>query len=200
MRIKEKILPQLNDDFAKDLGEFETLDKLKEKVKESLERQERIRIEAGLREQLLNRLVEENVFEVPPSLINQHLQYMIKETQMRLAFQGLSMDKVGLSLDSLKESYKDQAGKEVQGSLLLEEIAKKESIEVDEKDIEDKIVEITENSGQKAETVRNHYKEDEARERLRDGLKTEKTLHFIIKKAKIKEVERGKNDTNPNSD
>ena len=76
----------------------------------------------------------------------------------------------------------------------------KESIEVDEKDIEEKILEIAENSGQKVETVRNHYKEDEARERLRDGLKTEKTLDFIIKKAKIKEVERRKNDTNSDSD
>ena len=198
--IKEKILPQLNDDFAKDLGEFETLEKLKEKIRESLDKQEKMRIEADLRDRLLNRLVDENPFEVPPSLVNQHLQYMITETQMRLAFQGLSIEKVGISPDSLKESYKDQAGKEVKGSFLLEEIAKKESIEVDEKDIEDKILEITENSGQKAETVRNHYKEDEARERLRDGLKTEKTLHFIIKNAKIKEVERRKNDTNPNSD
>lgn len=198
--IKEKILPELNDDFAKDLGEFETLEKLKQKIRENSEKLDKIRIEANLRDQLLNKLVETNAFEVPPSLVNQHLQDKIKETHMRLALQGLSMEQVGISIDSIKESYKDQAEKEVKASFLLEEIAKKESIQVDEKYIEDKILEIAENSGHNIEAVRNHYKEDEARERLKTGLKTEKTLDFIIEKANIKEVERRENDTNPNSD
>ncbi|MFA4910062.1 MAG: trigger factor [Desulfobacteria bacterium] len=198
--IKEKILPELNDDFAKDLGEFETLEKLKQKIRENSEKLDKIRIEANLRDQLLNKLVETNAFEVPPSLVNQHLQDKIKETHMRLALQGLSMEQVGISIDSIKESYKDQAEKEVKASFLLEEIAKKESIQVDEKYIEDKILEIAENSGHNIEAVRNHYKEDEARERLKAGLKTEKTLDFIIEKANIKEVERRENDTNPNSD
>jgi len=119
---------------------------------------------------------------------------------MRLALQGVSMEQVGISTDSIKERYKDQAEKEVKASFLLEEIAKRESIQVDEKYIEDKILEIAENSGHNVEAVRNHYKEDEARERLKTGLKTEKTLDFIIEKANIKEVERRENDTNPNSD
>jgi len=198
--IKEKILPELNDDFAKDLGEYETLEKLKQKIRENSEKLDKIRIEANLRDQLLYKLVEANAFEVPPSLVNQHLQDKIKETQMRLALQGVSMEQVGISTDSIKERYKDQAEKEVKASFLLEEIAKRESIQVDEKYIEDKILEIAENSGHNVEAVRNHYKEDEARERLKTGLKTEKTLDFIIEKANIKEVERRENDTNPNSD
>ncbi|MEW6615113.1 MAG: trigger factor [Thermodesulfobacteriota bacterium] len=198
--IKEKILPELNDDFAKDLGEFETLEKLKQKIRENLERLDKIRIEANLRDQLLNKLVEVNAFEVPPSLVNQHLQDKIKETQMRLSLQGVSMEQVGISANSIRESYKDQAEKEVKVGFLLEEIAKKESIEVDERYIEDKILEIAENSGHNVEVVRNHYKGDEARERLKSGLKTEKTLDFIIEKANIKEIERRKNDTDSNSD
>ncbi|MFH2012092.1 MAG: trigger factor [Pseudomonadota bacterium] len=197
--IKEKILPKLNDDFAKDLGEFESLEDLKQKVRENLERLDKIRIEANLKDQLLNKLIEENAFEVPPSLVDQHLDDKINETQMRLSLQGLSMEQVGISADRIKETYKEQAEKEVKVSFLLEEIAKKESIEVDEKYIEDKLVEIAENSGHDLEAVRDHYKGEEERERLKIGLKTEKTLDFIIEKANIKEVERRENDTDSNS-
>lgn len=197
--IKEKIIPELNDNFAMDLGEHETLEELEKKIKENLERQERLRIESDIREKILDRLVEENSFEVPSSLVDQHLRYMINEMQTRLAFQGLSMEEAGLSFDSLKEKYRDQAEREVRGSLLFEEIAKKESIEVGEKEIEDKIAEIADSVGQKAENVRKYYEGKDARERLKNRLVTEKILDFIIQKAEIKEVERGENDVDPDS-
>ncbi|MFH1624728.1 MAG: trigger factor, partial [Pseudomonadota bacterium] len=198
--IKEKIIHELNDDFAKDLGEFETLAELRERIKENLERQGRVKVESELKDKILDRLVEENPFEVPSSMVTQHLQYMINETEKRLAFQGLSMEKAGISLDGLRENYKNQAEKEVRGSLLLEEIGKKESIEVDEKEIENRIVEIANRVGQTVETVRDYYETKDARERLRSGLMTEKTLDFIINSAKIEEEEKSKNDTDPNSD
>jgi len=189
--IKEKIVSELNDDFAKDLGEYDTLNELREKIRENLENMERLRIESDVREKILDKLVEENSFEVPPSLVDQHLLYMINDMHMRLAFQGLTMEQVGHSFDSLKEQYKSQAEKEVKCSLLLEEIAKKESIEVDEKDIEDRVTEIADRAGQDIEKIRSHYNEKEARERLESGLLTEKTLDFIIQRAKIEEVEIG---------
>jgi len=197
--LKEKIISELNDDFAKDLGEFETLEELKKDVKENLGKRERLRIESVTREKILDNLVEENSFEPPPSMVDQHLQYLINEIQMRLSFQGLTMEQAGITIDSLKEKNREQAEKEVRGSLLLEEIAKKESIEADEKDIEARITEIAEKSGQEIQKIRDHYKENSVRERLRNGLVTEKALDFIVQKAKIEEIERGENDTDPNS-
>ena len=102
----------------------------------------------------------------------------------------MTLEQAGLSWDGLKERYESQAQKEVRGSLLLEEIARKESIAVSEKEIEDRIDEIATGIGQKTEDVRNYYREKSARERLGSGLVTEKTLDLIIQKAKIKEVER----------
>jgi trigger factor len=189
--IKEKIIPELNDDFAKDLGEFENLEELAEKVGENLENKAKLKVESDLREKILDKLVEENPFEVPPSMINQHLQYMISDTLQRLAFQGLTMEQVGVSFDSLNEMYKNQAEKEVRCGLLLEEIAKKESIEVDEGEIDDRILEVADLAGQDVENIRKYYQENNARERLRSGIITEKTLDFIIREARIKEIERG---------
>ncbi len=197
--IKEKIIPELNDDFAKDLGEFDTLEELKEKIRENLERKERFRIESDLRGKVLDKLVEKNSFEVPPSLVEQHLNYMVNEIQARLTFQGLNMEEAGLSFDRLKEEYASQAEKEVRGSLLLEVIARKESIDVDEGDVEKRIDEIAKNTGQKVENVRKFYMEKNQRDRLEDGLINDKTLDFLIESAKIKEEEKGKNDANPDS-
>ena len=197
--IKEKIIPELNDDFAKDLGEFDTLDELKEKIRENLERQERFRIESDLRGKVLDKLVEINSFEVPPSLVEQHLNYMVNEMQARLTFQGLNMEEAGLSLDRLKEEYASQAEKEVRGSLLLDVIARKESIEVEEGDVEKRIDEIAKNIGQKVENVRRFYMEKNQRDRLENGLINDKTLDLLIESAKIKEEEKGENDANPDS-
>ena len=198
--IKEKLIPELGDDFAKDLGEFETLDELRENIRENLTKTEELRAEARLRENVLKKIVENNPFELPSSMVDQHLEYMINEIQMKLSLQGLTVDQVGLSTEGLSEQYREQAEKEVRGSLLLEEIAKKEAIEVTEEDIEDRITSMAEMSGQEVDTLRDYYKENSARQRLKNGMATEKTLDFIVNKATIEEVERGKDDAHSDSD
>ncbi|MDY7033186.1 MAG: trigger factor, partial [Thermodesulfobacteriota bacterium] len=198
--IKEKIIPELSDDFAKDLGEFETLEELRQNIKETLEMREKLRIESRLREKILEKLVEENPFELPPSMLDQHLEYLINDIQMKLSFQGLTMDQIGLTTESLSEKYRDQAEKEVRGGLLLEEIGKKESIEVTEEDLEERINEIANRSGQDVEKIRDYYNENSAKQRLKNGMATEKILDFIVNEAKIEEVERGEDDTHSHSD
>ncbi|MDY6856244.1 MAG: trigger factor [Thermodesulfobacteriota bacterium] len=189
--IKEKVIPELNDDFAKDLGEFENLNELEKKVEERLENKMKMKTESDLREKVLDKLIKENPFEVPVSMVNQHLQYMITDTLQRLAFQGLTMEQAGVTYDSLKEMYKKQAEREIRCGFLIEEVAKQESIAVNEGEIDDRILEIADLAGQDVGNIRKYYQEKDARERLRSGILTEKTLDFIIGEAKIEEVERG---------
>ncbi|MCX5887562.1 MAG: trigger factor [Proteobacteria bacterium] len=183
--LKEKIIPLLNDDFAKDLGEFNNLEDLKKKVMDTLEAEEKERIKNQLQNDLISSLIERNLFDLPPSLITREIAYMIAETERDLSFQGLSLEKLRISPDELREKYREKAERRVRASLLLEAISKQEGITVQEDEIEERLKLIADRTHQEVEKIKAYYQREKRIESLTTQLLEEKALDFLAEKAKI---------------
>ncbi|WP_243371244.1 trigger factor [Geotalea sp. SG265] len=192
--IKVKELPELNDDFAKDFGEFETLEELKKKITEVHTQQENDRIEGDLRDRLIKVLIEKNDIEVPATLVDRQLNLMLENSKRRLATQRLTMEMMGLNDETYKAQFRSQAELQVKGSILLDAVARKESIEATDAEVDENIQQIAGQNGN-AEQVTNYYRQNaQARENLTAQLKEDKAIELLLSKAKVTEVERSELD------
>ncbi len=190
IRIKE--LPVIDDEFAKALGDFETLDQLRARIAEVYEKQEKERIDTDLRDRTVKALIGKNQFEVPSALVEKQLQIMLDGTKKRLAMEKLSLEMIGLGDDAYKARYRDTAEIQVKGALLLDKLAEQENIKVEDNELDERIREIAEERGQDIAKLKQFYEQNEnAREGLRDQLKESKIFAFILERAKITEVPRG---------
>ena len=188
--IKVKELPELNDDFAKEFGEeFETLDGLKQKLSELQQAQEERRIDNELRERLIKALIEKNDLEVPEALVDRQVTMMLESSKQRLASQKLSLDMMGLTDEGYKVQFRDVAREQVKGSLLLDAIAEKESLEVSDEDIAKQVQEIAAGTKQDPEKVANLYKTNaRAKDNLVAQMREDKAVQFLLERAKIVEI------------
>lgn len=187
--IKVKDLPLLDDEFAREMGEFETLDQLRAKIKELHEKQEKERIEADLRDRTIKAFIEKNSFEIPEALVEKQIEIMLDSTKKRLALEKLSLDMMGLDDTGYKARFRDTAEIQVKGALLLDALADQEGITVEESELEAKIREIAEQRNQQFEALKQFYEQNEnARENLRDQLKESKVFAFLLERAQITEI------------
>jgi len=187
--LKQKILPELDDAFARDLGEEEGMEALKKKLKTDLEQEEEQRIESSVRSQLVDQLIEKNPLEAPTYMVERQIEFMMADTQRALLAQGSSLEKLGLSIEVMKERYRNEAEKQVKCSLLVEVISEKEGIEVSDSEVEEKIGEIARSNNQDVATVRDFYRREGLWEGLKIKLLEKKTLNFLLEKAMIIEAD-----------
>ncbi len=186
--IKTKELPPLDDDFAKQFGEFETIEQLRSKLHEAYENQEKSKIEAKMRDLLVQALIEKNPIEVPEALIEKQLQFLVDNITNDLAMQNLSLAAIGSDEKKIREDYKDTAKLQVKGTLLLEAVAKKEGIEIGEGEIQEKIAEIAEKANKDSDIAERFYQQNAyAKEALIKQLREEKTIKFLEDRAIITE-------------
>lgn len=184
--IKVKELPELNDDFAKEFGEFETLDELKQKLNELQQEQEQRRIDNELRERLIKSLIEKNDLEVPEVLVDRQVTMMLESSKQRLASQRLSLEMMGLTDEGYKVQFRDVAREQVKGSLLLDAVAEKESLEVTDEDIAKQVTEIAAGTKQDPEKVANLYKTNaRAKDNLIAQMREDKAVQFLLEKAQV---------------
>lgn len=186
--IKVKVQPELNDDFAREMGEFETLEELRKKIAESYEKQERDRIESELRDRLIAALVERNEIEIPEAMIQRQLHYMLENAKTRLTQQKLTLEMVGFDDDTFRGQYRETAIAQIRGDLLLDAVARHEGINVEEQDIEAEIAKMAASVGQPVEVVSKYYANPQARENLSARVREEKALAFLKENASITEV------------
>lgn len=187
--LKVKELPSLDDEFAKQFGEFDTLEQLQAKLVEYHEKQQKERIEGDVRERLVKALIERNELEVPEALVERQLHLMLENTKKRLAFQRLTLEMMGLDEKSYLEQFRETAEIQVKGSLLLEALAGQEGITVAEQEIEEKYRQIAAENSQDVAGVKKYYDEHEAaRENLVAQLKEDKVVELLLGKAKVTEV------------
>jgi trigger factor len=183
--IKEKVLPTLDDEFARDLGDYKDLADLKQKIGDSLHSAREQQIESRLRDSIVSLLMEKNSLEVPPSLVEQHIQSMLLNTRQRLAAQGVNVENFSQSAERFSEIYKEAAEKQVRASLLLEAVAKAERLAVTDEDLEYKYEEIARIVNQDRAAVKRTID----KEALSAQLLEEKAIAFIVSKATVKEKE-----------
>lgn len=186
---KVKELPELDDEFAMQFGEFETLEQLKTKLAELHKDQETARIKADVQDRIVKALIGNNEIEVPSTLVERQLQMMLSNMKNRLAQQRLSLEMMGMDDESFKTHYRDSAESQVKGSLLLEAVAKKEGITVDDPDVEAKLRAMAEEAGQDFDRVKDFYEQNHnAKENLVAHLNEEKVLGYLLENAVVTEV------------
>ncbi len=183
--IKEKILPILDDEFAKDLGDYSSLEELKDKLKQEIEREKKLALERQLKDQMVDQLLQKNTFEVPESLVEEQTKTLVSDTKLRLATQGIKIDTLGISEEKLQEDYREAAMRQVRTFLILEKIAGQEGITVTDEEVEDRFREISERTHQKFDVVKRYYEKNGLIPEVKAGIMNEKTLNLLLEKANI---------------
>jgi trigger factor len=178
--IKQKTLPPLNDDFAKELGEFTSLDQVRKQIRENLEAERRHTAEREAKDKLINELVKRNDFEVPESLVDRQIDLRLERGLRALAAQGMKMeDMKKMDLPRLRAGQRDQAVQDVKSSLLLDRIAELERIEVSEDELNHELETLAQQTKQAPEAVRARLTQDGGLDRIRNRIRNEKTLEFL---------------------
>ncbi len=178
--IKLKSLPELNDDFAKELGEFTSLDQVRKQIRENMEAEKRHTAEHEAKDKLVAELVKRNDFEVPESLIDRQIDLRLERGLRALAAQGMKMEDLKkMDLPRLRAGQREQAITDVKSSLLLERIADMEKIEVADDEVNREVESLAQQSKQSPETVRARLTEDGGLDRIRIRIRSEKTLNFL---------------------
>ncbi len=190
--LKEKILPGLDDNFARDLGDYQGLEDLKKKLETSVEEEEKQRIESLVKNRIVDQLIENNPFEVPSSMVERQIEFMIADAQRVLLSQGSSLEKLGIPADTMKESYRGEAERHVKCSLLVEVIAKSEGITVGDEEVEEKLKDVARSNNQDVEKVKDFYRRQGLWEGLKIKLLEDKTLAFLLGRATIIEVAKNR--------
>jgi trigger factor len=187
--IKEIVLPELDDEFAKTLGgDFDGLEKLREKIKEDLVATEVKRIENELRERLLGKISEGVDFELPGSLVEHEIISAFENIKQNLSRSGSSLEKSGLDEEKLKGEIRPGAEKRVKGMLILGEIAHQNNLTVEDADLEENFKEMSKGMGVDQETMRKYYEAHNLMDGLRQILLKEKTLKYLVENAKVTEI------------
>ena len=178
--IKQKSMPELNDDFAKELGEFTSLDQVRKQIRENMEAEKRHTAEHEAKDKLVAELVKRNDFEVPESLVDRQIDLRLERGLRALAAQGMKMeDMKKMDLPRLRAGQRDQAVHDVKSSLLLERIADLEKIEVSDEELNQEVESLAKQSKQTSEAVRARLTQDGGLDRIRMRIRSEKTLNFL---------------------
>ena len=183
--IKEKILPPLDDEFARDLGDYPSLGELKAKLKGEIEKEKELALERQLRDQVVDQLLEANPFEVPESLVEEQAKALVSDTKLKLAAQGVVLKSLGVSEEKLQEDYKAMAQKQVRTFLILEKIAGQEGIAATDEEAEDRLKEMSERMHQKFDVVKQYYEKNGLLPEVKAGILRDKALSFLLEKANI---------------
>jgi len=182
--LKKKQLPELNDEFAKQLGEFATFDELRAQIRQRMEAQKKHDIEHQEKENIVDQLVQQNDFPVPQALLDRQIDTRLERGLRALASQGMrTEDMRRLNFDRLREAQKEPALREVKASLLLDKVAEKENIQVTEEDLNTELQLLAAQTQQTVDALRSRFQRDGSLERLRDRIRNEKALDFLYNRS-----------------
>ena len=184
--VKIKVLPEIDENFVKNFNKYENLEALKVDIRNSLEEESSTRVKSNLQKDINNKLLEKNPFEVPEAFVERQIFNMMVEYQRRMVMNGMDPDNAAKVAANLHDQFRDEATRMVRIGILLQRIAEKESLAVDEKEIDDRIRETASRYGRDFESMKQSYEKDDLIDRLKDQLLEEKTLAFIESRANIK--------------
>jgi trigger factor len=178
--IKQKNLPELNDDFAKELGEFSDLDQVRKQIRENLRAERKQTAEREAKDQLVAELIKRNDFEVPEALVDRQIDLRLERGLRALAAQGMKVeDMKKMDLPRLRAGQREQAMQDVKSSLLLDRIAELEGISAGEDDLNREVESVARQTKQTPESVRARLTQEGGLDRIRNRIRNEKTLDFL---------------------
>jgi trigger factor len=183
--IKQRVVPELDDEFAKDLGSFDALAALRERVRHDLEHEAAHEADRAVRGELLADLAKRVPFAVPDALVEQELDRRVEDFARRLIEQQVDPRKAGIDWNEFRTAQRDAAMESVKAMVALDEIARREPVVVTDEDLAQEIGRFAERSGRTPEAVRAQIEKDNGLARLRGGLRREKTVDLLLANAGI---------------
>ena len=191
--IKAKELPELDDEFAQDVSEFDTLAEYKEDLKKRLTEQKENEAKRTKEDEAIQKIIEKSKMDIPAAMIDTQCETMIEEFAQRIAQSGLTMEQYlqfsGMTIDKLKDQVRPEATTRIQSSLVLEQIAKEENIEVTDEDINAEIEKMATAYGMEADKLK-EYMGDAEKESMKRELAITKAVDLVM--ANIKERAKAK--------
>jgi len=185
--IKKKEMPKLDDEFAKDVSEFDTLKELKDSIKSKLEEENARKAKYETEDAVIKAVCDNVKLDIPSGMIETEVDNMTQEIEQRLSYQGMKLETylqyMGKTMEEFRKEYEEQAKTSVKNRLVLEAIIKAENIEADQESIDAKIKDMAEMYGKKPEELKEN---ENFVKYVEDSLKNEKVLEFLVENAKIK--------------
>ncbi len=182
-KVQTKELPELNDEFAQDVSEFDTLDAYKEDIKNKLKEQKDAEARKTKEDEAVRKIIDKSKMNLPEAMVDTQCETMVEEFAQRIQQSGLSMDQYlqfsGMTLDKLKEQVRPEAISRIQGSLVLEEIAKEENIDVTDEDVNAEIEKMAKNYGMEADKLK-EYMSDSDKDSMKNQIKIEKAINLVM--------------------
>ena len=186
--IKKKELPKLDDEFAKEASEFDTLKELKESIKDRLEKDNTEKQKYETEEAVVKAVTENIKVDVPSGMVETEVENMLKDIETRLSYQGIKLEQylqmLGKTMEEMKKEYEPQALEAVKTRLMLEAVIKAEKIEANIEEIDEKIKEMAKNYGKEDDEA--FLQNENVRKYIEEGIKSEKAVDFLVKNAKMK--------------
>jgi trigger factor len=182
--IRRKELPEANDEFARDLGDYQTLDELKEAIRRAIFSERESQAQHDAKEKILDKLVDAHTFPVPEAYVDRQIENQLEFQLRSLAAQGVDPRKLKLDWSKIKDGQKDRATRDVKASLLLEKIADREAIDVMQDEMDREIQRRAKQRREPVAAVRQALEKDGSLGRIAGQIRTEKTLNFLFDNAR----------------
>lgn len=185
---KVKELPEINDDFASEVSEFDTLEEYRNSIKERLEKAAADRVKTETENAVIDKATENAKVEIPAAMIEEQCERMTEDFAQRLQYQGLNINQymqyTGSSIEQMRESFKPQAEKQLKTTLVLEAISKKENVSVTDEEVSDKISEMAKQYNMELDKLK-ELMQDKDIEHLKEEISMNKVIDMLVNKAKI---------------
>jgi trigger factor len=182
--IRRKELPEANDEFAKDLGDYQSLEELKEEVRKGLTREREFEAQQKAKQELIDRLVDQHDFPVPDAFVDRQIENIVENQLTRLAAQGVDPRGVKLDWSKVKESQGERARREVKATLLLDKIADRESIDATQEEVDREVQRISKQRREAVAVTRAKLQKEGTLSRIASHIRTDKTLNFLFEQAR----------------
>jgi trigger factor len=182
--VRRKELPEANDEFAKDLGDFQTIEELKEQIRKNILHEREHRAKEDAKSQLLDRLVEAHDFPVPNAYVDRQIEINVENQLRSLASQGIDPRSLKLDWEKLRESQRPRATKDVRASLLLDKIAEREAIGAMQDEVDREVQKIARQQREAVAVTRAKLEKEGAIARIAGHIRTDKTLNFLFENSR----------------
>ena len=183
--VRRRVVPDLDDELAKDMGEFQSLDALRSRVRADLEHEATHESEREMRSELLKQLAARVEFDVPASLVDREVDRRVEEFVRRLIEQQIDPMRTNINWEEFRERQKDAASEAVKSALVLDEVARREGLAAADDEVEAEVQRYAERTGRSAAAVRARLEKEGGLGRVHSGLRREKTVNFLMSKATV---------------
>ena len=186
--IKRKELPELNDDFASEVSEFDTLEAYKESIRESLVLRKQKKAANENEHAVVQKVVENATMDIPEPMVELQIDKMVQDYASRIQSQGISLEQymqfTGMTIDKLREQMREQAINNIKTRLVLEDIVKEEKIEVDEARMEEEFAKMADQYDMEVEKIREHFANSDS-DILKNDIAMQEAIDMLVAEAKL---------------